>query len=78
MTYALIPDNLDKSQSLLERVDPTATEVGLHINSNKTEYMQLAYSTTTGRPYYPRQFKTETGGRLPVPRRLVRANEGRP
>ena len=33
------------------------------------------YSTTTGRPCYPRQFKNETGGRLPVPRRLIRSNE---
>ena len=36
---ALISDNLDKSQLLLERDEPAATEVGLYINSIKTEYM---------------------------------------
>lgn len=36
---ALISDNLDKSQLLLERDEPAATEVGLYINSIKTEYL---------------------------------------
>lgn len=36
---ALISDNLDKSQLLLERDEPAPTEVGLYINSIKTEYM---------------------------------------
>lgn len=36
---ALISDNLDKSQLLLERDEPAATEVGLYINNIKTEYM---------------------------------------
>ena len=36
---ALISDNLDKAQSLLERVENAATEVGLQISTSKTEYM---------------------------------------
>ena len=36
---ALISDNLDKAQSLLEGVETAATEVALHINTGKTEYM---------------------------------------
>ena len=36
---ALIWDNLDKAQSLLEGVETAATEVVLHINTGKTEYM---------------------------------------
>ena len=36
---ALISENLDKSQLLLERDEPAATEVGLYINNIKTEYM---------------------------------------
>ena len=36
---ALISDNLVKAQSLLERVENAATEVGLQISTSKTEYM---------------------------------------
>ena len=36
---ALISDNLDKAQSLLEGVETAATEVALHINTGKTEHM---------------------------------------
>ena len=36
---ALISDNLEKAQSLLERVESAAKEVGLEINSTKTEFM---------------------------------------
>lgn len=31
--------NLEKAQSLLERVETAATEVSLHITSNKSKYM---------------------------------------
>lgn len=71
---ALISDNLDKSQLLLERDEPSATEVGLYINSIKTEYMACTLRQQ-GDLVTPRQFKNETGGRLPVPRRLIRSNE---
>ena len=36
---ALISDNLDKAQSLLEGVETAATEVALHINTGKIEHM---------------------------------------
>lgn len=36
---ALISDNLDKAQSLLEGVETAAKEVALHINTGKTEHM---------------------------------------
>ena len=36
---ALVSDNLDKAQSLLEGVETAATEVALHINTGKTEHM---------------------------------------
>ena len=36
---ALISDNLDNAQSLLEGVETAATEVALHINTGKTEHM---------------------------------------
>lgn len=71
---ALISDNLDKSQLLLERDEPAATEVGLYINSIKTEYMACTLRQQ-GDLATPRQLKNETGGRLPVPRRLIRSNE---
>ena len=36
---ALISDNLDKAQSLLEGVETAAKEVALHINTGKIEHM---------------------------------------
>ena len=45
---ALIWDNLDKVQSLLEGVETAATEVALHIGTGKTEYIayNLGHRTT--------------------------------
>lgn len=37
--FPLIWDKLEKAQTLLKRVENAAKEVGLHINSSKTEYM---------------------------------------
>ena len=69
---ALISNNLDKVQSLLEGVETGATEVALHINTGKTEYM--AYNLrhrATLLPYS--QFKAKTSGQLiQVPRLLDR------
>ncbi|XP_030837131.1 uncharacterized protein LOC115922362 [Strongylocentrotus purpuratus] len=36
---ALISDNLEKAQKLLEQVESAASQVGLQINSTKTEFM---------------------------------------
>ena len=71
---ALIADNLEKGQSLLEGVETAATEVALHINTGKTEY--LAYNLrhrVTLLPYS--QFKAKTSGRFQVPRLLERLND---
>ena len=35
----LISDNLNKTQSLLGRVETATIEVGLHISTSKTDYM---------------------------------------
>ena len=69
---ALISNNLDKVQSLLEGVETGATEVALHMNTGKTEYM--AYNLrhrATLLPYS--QLKAKTSGQLiQVPRLLDR------
>ena len=69
---ALISNNLDKVQSLLEGVETDAPEVARHINTGKTEYM--AYNLrhrATLLPYS--QFKANMGGQLiQVPRLLDR------
>ena len=69
---ALISNNLDKVQSLLEGVETGATEVALHINTGKTEYM--AYNLRHRATLLPYSlFKAKTSGQLiQVPRLLDR------
>ena len=70
--------SVDKAQSLLERVKAAATEVALHINSSKTEYMAYNLRSTSGRPFCTLDGSIQFKKLRQVRRLLDRSNEKRP